>query len=143
MGTHATLEDIRRIYAEATTIAVVGASTDPAKPAHFVPRYLQEQGYTVIPVTPAHDEVLGERTYPTLQDVPGPIDVVEVFRPGAEAPGLARAAVAAGAKAFWMQIGVISEEAADIASEAGLLVVMDRCMGQMHAKLGLGPGPHH
>ncbi len=142
MGTQATLDDIRRIYAEAKTIAVVGASTNPTKPAHFVPRYLKEQGYTIIPVSPAHEEVLGERAYPTLQDVPGPIDVVEVFRPGAEAPDLARAAATVGAKVFWMQIGVISDEAADVASEAGMQVVMDRCMGQMHAKLGLGPGPH-
>ncbi len=143
MATQATLRDLQRIYAEAKTIAVVGASPDTNKAAGFVPRYLKEQGYRVIPVNPNRPEVLGETSYATLRDIPDPVDVVEVFRPSEEAPDIARDAVAVGASVFWMQIGVISEEAAAVAAGAGLTVVMDRCMGQMHAKLGLGPGPRH
>ena len=143
MTTFANIDDIRRIYAEAKTIAVVGASPDTNKPAGFVPRYLKEQGYHIVPVNPGHEEILGEISYPTLLDVPDEVDVVDVFRPGPEAPEVAINAAAIGAKVFWMQLEVVSEEAAAIAAEAGMTVVMDRCMGQMHAKLGLGPGPRH
>jgi uncharacterized protein len=134
---------VRRIYAEAKTIAVVGASPDPSKRANVVPAYLQEQGYRIIPVNPNHDEVLGEKAYATLADIPEPVDVVEVFRPHREAPGIARDAVAIGAKVLWLQLGIVSEEAGRIATEGGLDFVMDTCMGAMHAKLGLGAGPDH
>jgi predicted CoA-binding protein len=137
------LDEVRRIYADAKTIAVVGASPDPEKRAHVVPAYLQEQGYRIIPVNPHRDEVFGETAYPTLQDIPEPVDVVDVFRPADEAPGIAEAAVEIGAKVLWLQLGIVSEEAGRIATEAGLDFVMDNCMGVMHAKLGLGPGPGH
>lgn len=135
-------EELRRIYAEAKTIAVVGASSDEAKPAHKIPKYLKSQGYRIVPVSPRGGELLGERVYPSLADLDGPVDVVEVFRPSAEAPDIARAAVALGAKVLWLQSGVRSEEAELIAREAGLAVVMDRCMGMTHGELGLGPGPY-
>ena len=139
----ATIDQMRDIYAEARTIAVVGASPNPTKPANAVPVYLGEQGYEIIPVNPTHDTVFGVRSYPTLLDVDRPVDVVDVFRPSPEAPAIARNAVDIGAKVLWLQLGVVSDEAAEVAWEAGLLVVMDRCMGFMHGKLGLGPGPPH
>lgn len=137
------LDEIRRIYADSKTIAVVGASPDPTKRANIVPAYLQEQGYRIIPVNPSHDEVLGEKAYPTLLDIPEPVDVVEVFRPADEAPDIAVNAVAIGANVLWLQLGIVSEEAGQIAIDGGLDFVMDNCMGVMHAKLGLGPGPDH
>ena len=143
MGTQATYEDMRHIYAEVKTIAVVGASDDPTRAAHNVPAYLQEQGYRVIPVNPLHERVLGEKSYATLLDIGEPVDVVDVFRPADEAPEIARRAAEIGARVLWLQLGIASDDAAEIAYEAGMEVVMDRCMGQMHAKLGLGPGPVH
>ena len=143
MRTRPPLSEMRRIYAETETIAVVGASPDPTKMGHVIPAYLQEQGYRIIPVNPGREEILGERSYATLLDIPDPVDVVDVFRPAEEAPQIARDAIAIGAKVLWLQLGILSEEAGLIAHEAGLVVVMDRCMGQMHAALGLGPGPVH
>jgi predicted CoA-binding protein len=134
-------EQLLRIYAETKTIAVVGASTDPAKPAHQIPRYLQRQGYRILPVNPHGGELLGEPVARSLAEVDGPVDVVDVFRPAEEAPGIAREAVAIGAKVLWLQLGIESEEARRLAEAAGLTVVMDRCMGATHAELGLGPGP--
>jgi uncharacterized protein len=134
-------ERLLRIYAETKTIAVVGASGDPAKPAHEIPRYLQQQGYRILPVNPRGGELLGEPVARSLAEVEGPVDVVEVFRPAAEAPQVAREAVKVGAKVLWLQLGIKSEEARQIAEAAGLTVVMDRCMGETHGALGLGPGP--
>jgi len=142
MRTRPPLDDIRRIYADTKTIAVVGASPDPGKYANAVPAYLQGQGYRIIPVNPRYPEVLGETSYPTLLDIPEPVDVVDVFRPAAEAPEIAENAVAIGANVLWLQLGIVSEEAAQLAADAGLEVVMVNCMGAMHAKLGLGPGPN-
>jgi uncharacterized protein len=130
-----------RIYAETKTIAVVGASGDPAKPAHQIPRYLQQQGYRILPVNPHGGELLGEPVARSLAEVDGPIDLVEVFRPATEAPEIAREAVKAGAKLLWLQLGSASEEARQVAEAAGLVVVMSRCMGTIHGELGLGPGP--
>jgi uncharacterized protein len=135
------VDELRRIYEETTTIAVVGASGDERKPAHTIPRYLQRQGYRVIPVNPKGGEILGEKVYERLEDVPESIDVVDVFRPSAETPDVARDAVKVGAKVLWLQEGIESEEAERIASEGGLRVVMNRCMGATHHQLGLGPGP--
>lgn len=135
------LDELRRIYAETKTIAVVGASSDPAKPAHSIPRYLQSQGYRIIPVNPRGGELFGERVYARLSDIPEPVDVVDVFRPAEETPAIAREAVAIGAKVLWLQLGIASEEAERIATEGGLKVVMDRCMGATHRLLKLGPGP--
>jgi uncharacterized protein len=134
-------EQLLRIYAETRTIAVVGASGDPSKPAHRIPRYLQSQGYRILPVNPRGGELLGEPVARSLAEVEGPVDVVDVFRPAEEAPGIAREAIEAGAKVLWLQVGIASEEARQEAEAAGLTVVMDRCMGAAHAELGLGPGP--
>jgi predicted CoA-binding protein len=134
-------EQLLRIYAETKTIAVVGASGDPAKPAHRIPRYLQRQGYRILPVNPRGGELLGEAVARSLAEVDGPVDVVEVFRPAEEAPQIARAAIEAGAKVLWLQAGIESEEARQVAEAAGLTVVMNRCMGETHGELGLGPGP--
>jgi uncharacterized protein len=134
-------ERLLRIYAETRTIAVVGASGDPAKPAHRIPRYLQRQGYRILPVNPRGGELLGEPVARSLAEVDGPVDVVDVFRPAEEAPRIAREAIEAGAKVLWLQVGIVSEEARQEAEAAGLTVVMDRCMGETHAELGLGPGP--
>jgi predicted CoA-binding protein len=129
------------IFAETRTIAVVGASADPSKPAHTIPRYLQRQGYRIVPVNPRGGELLGEPVARSLAEVDGPVDVVEVFRPAEEAPRIAREAVEVGAKVLWLQLGIVSQEARQVAEAAGLTVVMDRCMGETHGELVLGPGP--
>jgi predicted CoA-binding protein len=134
-------EQLLRIYAETRTIAVVGASGDPSKPAHHIPRYLQSEGYRILPVNPRGGELLGEPVARSLAEVEGPVDVVDVFRPAEEAPGIAREAIEAGARVLWLQVGIESEEARHEAEAAGLTVVMNRCMGEAHAELGLGPGP--
>jgi uncharacterized protein len=133
-------ERLLGIYAQTKTIAVVGASADPSKPAHQIPRYLQQQGYRILPVNPRGGQLFGEPVARSLVEVEGPVDVVEVFRPATEAPEIARAAVKIGAKVLWLQLGIVSEEARQVAEAAGLIVVMDRCMGETHGKLGLGPG---
>lgn len=143
MRTRPPIAEVRRIYEESKTIAVVGASPDTSKRAYVVPNYLKEQGYRIIPVNPKHDEVFGEPAYPTLLDIPEPVDVVDVFRPAPEAPDIAEKAVQIGAKVFWLQLGIVSEAAGHIAEAGGLAFVEDHCMGQMHAMLGLGPGPPH
>jgi uncharacterized protein len=129
------------IFAETKTIAVVGASADPSKPAHTIPRYLQRQGYRIVPVNPRGGELLGEPAARSLAEVDGPVDVVEVFRPAEEAPQIAREAVEVGAKVLWLQLGIVSQEARQVAEAAGLTVVMDRCMGETHGELRLGAGP--
>jgi len=134
-------EQLLRIYAETRTIAVVGASTEASKAAHQVPRYLQSQGYGILPVNPRGGELFGERVFRSLAEIDVPVDVVEVFRPAQEAPEIARQAIAIGAKVLWLQLGIVLEEARRIAEAAGLTVVMNRCMGATHALLGLGPGP--
>ncbi|TMD62890.1 MAG: CoA-binding protein [Chloroflexi bacterium] len=134
-------EKLLRIYAETKTIAVVGASADETKAAHQIPRYLQSQGYRIIPVNPRGGEVLGEPVFRSLTDIDVPVDVVDVFRPAQEAPAIARQAIAIGAKVLWLQIGIESEEARQLAEAAGLTVIMNRCMGETHGELGLGPGP--
>jgi uncharacterized protein len=134
-------ERFLRIYAETKTIAVVGASANPSKPAHQIPRYLQRQGYRILPVNPRGGELLGEAVARSLAEVDRPVDVVDVFRPAEEAPQIAREAIAIGAKVLWLQLGIESEEAKRLAEAAGLTVVMNRCMGETHGELGLGPGP--
>lgn len=114
------------------TIAVVGCSTNPEKPAHYVPAYLKEQGYRIIPINPFADEILGEKVYKSLGEVPDEIDTVLVFRPGEEAAEIVKHAIDVGAKAVWMQEGIKNDDAAGLAKDAGLLVVMDRCMLKAH-----------
>lgn len=130
-----------QIYAETRTIAVVGASEDESKPSHRIPRYLQSQGYRILPVNPHGGEILGEAAARSLEELEVAVDVVDVFRPAEETPEIARQAIAIDARVLWLQLGIESEEARRIAEEAGLTAVMDRCMGETHAELGLGPGP--
>ena len=134
-------DQLREILESARTVAVVGASASAQKDAHEIPAYLQEQGYTVIPINPSHDDVLGRDAPDDLRDVEADIDVVDVFRPSEEAPAIARAAVDAGARVLWLQLDIVSDEAAAIAEDAGLTVVMDECMGATHRRLGIGGAP--
>jgi uncharacterized protein len=140
-------EAIRRILDQSRTIAVVGLSSNVLRASHFVGYYLQLHGYRIVPVNPREKEVLGEKSYPSLLDVPFEVDAVNVFRNPDAAPGIAREAVEKGAKSLWMQFTVISPEAAKIGEDAGLDVVMDRCMKVEHARylgrmhwLGLNTG---
>ena len=132
--------ELRRIYAESNTIAVVGCSGQWPKPSHVVPAYMQAEGYRIVPVNPNEDDLLGEPCVSSLEEVSEPVDIVDVFRPAPETPAIARAAVALGARCLWIQNGIDSPEAARIAAEGGLTVVMDSCIGIMHGDLGLGIG---
>lgn len=123
----------RQILAEAHTIAVVGASRDPQKAAHWVPQMLQEQGWHIVPVNPRAGDLLGEHTYARLCDVPEHVDVVEVFRPAGEAEDLVREAAAIHAGAIWLQLGITSPPAQRLANELGLDFVQDTCMGMERA----------
>jgi uncharacterized protein len=125
---------IRRLIATARTVAIVGMSADPQKASSFVASYLQHEGYRVIPVNPRGGRVLGETIYPDLTSIPERVDIVDVFRPSADAPGFARQAVAIGARALWLQLRIISFEAAEIATGAGLDMVMDRCLKMEHGR---------
>jgi predicted CoA-binding protein len=117
------------------TVAVVGLSPKPNRPSNMVASYLQENGYKIIPVNPRAGEILGEVCYANLSSIPNPVDVVNIFRRPKEVPPIVEEAIKIGAKAVWMQEGVINEEAAARAREAGLLVVMDRCMLKEHRRL--------
>ena len=125
---------IQSVLNRAKTIAIVGLSSNELRPSHFVGYYLKRHGYRVIPVNPREESILGERSYPSLSDVPDKIDVVDVFRAPDAVPQIAREAVAAKAGALWLQYGVISPEGAEIAAAGGLDVVMDRCMKVEHAR---------
>jgi len=128
-------DQILEILRLTRTIATVGLSTSPAKVSYGVAAYLQHQGYRVIPINPRCGTILGETAYPDLASVPEPVDLVQVFRPAEEVPAIARQAVEKGAKVLWMQEGIVSAEAKDIAERAGLLVVMDRCLRVEHKRL--------
>jgi uncharacterized protein len=134
-------QELLRIYEQTKTIAVVGASANERKAAHVIPKYLQSQGYRIIPVNPKGGEILGERVYTSLEAIDEPVDVIEVFRPAAEAETIAREAVGIGAGVVWFQLGTHSTEAIQLAADGGLTVVGGRCMGATHGELGLGPGP--
>ena len=123
------MDNTERILREFRSIAVVGLSRDPSKAAHAIPARMQRAGFRVIPVNPFVDSVLGEKSYSTLNDVPFSVEVVLVFRPSAEAAAVAQAAVAIGAKALWLQQGIVSAEARRLAEAAGMLYVEDRCIG--------------
>jgi predicted CoA-binding protein len=125
---------IQRVLHHAHTVAIVGLSNNPLRASYFVGYYLKRHGYTVIPVNPREQEILGEKSYPSLQDVPEPVDVVNVFRAPAALPGIAQDAVAIGAGTLWCQFGVINEEGAKIATDGGLTVIMDRCIKVEHAR---------
>jgi uncharacterized protein len=123
------------ILRAARTIAVVGASPDPARTSHRVMRYLQHVGYRCIPVNPNADEVLGERCYPSLTDLPEPVDLVDVFRRAEYCAGVAREAAAIRAPALWLQLGLRSAAARDVAEEAGMEYVEDACTAVVHRRL--------
>jgi uncharacterized protein len=134
-----TTRDARTILAESRTLAVVGLSADPHKMAHAIPADLRNVGYRVIPVNPHAEEVLGERSYPRLREVPESIDLVVVFRPATEAPGVVQEAVEVGAKAVWLQLGIMSEEARQIAEDNGIDYVENRCTGVDVRRWGITP----
>jgi len=124
--------DMKELFASVRTIAVVGLSDDPLRPSHGVAAYLQRAGYRIIPVNPSVAEILGEKSYATLRDIPGRVDVVDVFRKSEAVGPIADDAIAIGAKYLWMQEGVINSAAAEKAAQAGLRVVMDKCMLKEH-----------
>jgi len=125
---------IQRVLLNAKTVAIVGLSNNPLRASYFVGFYLKRHGYRVIPVNPREKEILGEKSYPSLKDIPEAVDIVNVFRAPEAVPGIAKDAVAIGAKALWCQFTVISPEGARIAEEGGLAVVMDRCIKVEHAR---------
>jgi hypothetical protein len=125
---------IQRVLHTAGTIAVVGLSANQLRASYFVGYYLKRHGYQVIPVNPRETEILGEKCYPSLTDVPVPVDVVNVFRAPDALPAIASEAVATGAGALWCQFGVINAEGAQIAEDGGLTVIMDRCIKVEHAR---------
>ncbi len=127
---------IADIFRTCKTVAVVGLSSDESRPSYRIARYLQGCGFRVIPINPNLKEVLGEKAYPSLRDVPEKIDIVDVFRRSEDVPPIAEDAIAIGAKCLWMQEGIVNKQAAKRAEQAGLNVVMDRCimMEHLHSK---------
>lgn len=132
-------EEVRSILSEARVVAVVGLSEKPDRASHGVAAYLQRAGYRIIPVNPKASEILGEKAYPGLPEVPEKIDVVDIFRRPEAVPEIVDAAIELGAKAIWMQEGIVHDAAEEKARAAGLKVVMDRCMLKEHSRLGI-PG---
>lgn len=128
-------QNLRKILVECRTIAVVGLSDDPGRPSHEVAKYLQRHGYRIVPVNPRCTEILGEKCYPDLRSIPERIDMVDVFRKPADCAPIAAEAVAIGARVLWLQLGIVNEEARQVAEAAGLQVVMDRCVKIEHARL--------
>jgi len=126
------VEMIKEIFLSTKTIASVGLSNNKEKVSNGVAAYLQSQGYRIIPVNPTVDEILGEKSYPDLESIPEKIDVVQVFRRPEDVPPVVESAIKIGAKVVWMQEGIVNEEAARMAREAGLKVVMDACMRATH-----------
>lgn len=129
------INTLRRVLRDSRTIAVVGLSADALRPSHEVAKYMQQRGYRIVPVNPKYGEILGETCYPDLQSIPFPVDLVDVFRKPQDCAPIARDAAAIGARALWLQLGVINEEAQRIAEAAGLTVVADRCVKIEHARL--------
>lgn len=137
-------EGIREVLTQTKTIALVGASANPERPSHAVMRYLIDQGYDVIPVNPTETEIVGLKTVGSLKEITRPVDMVDVFRNSEAAGPVCDEAIAIGAKYIWLQLGVINEEGARRAEEAGLQVVMDRCPAIEMPRLGMGPqNPHN
>jgi len=126
---------MRDLLREAKTIAIVGLSPNPMRDSHQIGVYLQRQGYRIVPVNPNERELLGETSYPSLTAIPFPVDIVDVFRQPDAVPAIAAEAVQIGAKAIWLQLGVISQQGADLAEHGGLNVVMDRCIMVEHRRL--------
>ncbi len=135
-------EDIERIL-QYKTVAVVGLSPDPFRPSYGVALYMQRHGYRIVPVNPFCELVLNERVYPDVESIPFPVDVVDVFRRSDEVAPIVEAAIRKGAKAIWLQEGVVDDLAAERARRAGLLVVMDRCILKEHARLAQSAAPRN
>jgi predicted CoA-binding protein len=129
------MNTVRDILEKSKVIAVVGLSPKPERDSHEVAKYLQDQGYRIVPVNPRADTILGEKSYPDLASIPEEVDVVDIFRRSDDVPPVVDQAIAIGAKAVWMQLGIVNEGAAAKAREAGLGVVMDRCMLVEHRNL--------
>jgi predicted CoA-binding protein len=129
------INTLRRILRESKVIAVVGLSADWFRPSYFAAKYMQEHGYRVIPVNPKYPEILGEKCYKSLRDIPEKVDMVDVFRKTADVPPVAEDAIAIGARVLWQQLGVRNEAAAARAQAAGLETVMDRCVKIEHGRL--------
>ena len=134
-GMHDDIQTLRRILKACHTIAVVGLSAEWHRPSFFAAKYMQDHGYRIVPVNPRYAEVLGERCYARLEDIPHPVDMVDVFRKTDDVLPVARSAIAIGAKCLWQQLGVINLEADALARDAGLDSVMDRCVKIEHARL--------
>lgn len=132
--------ELRELYRDTSTIAVVGCSLNWAKPSAVVPAYMRSKGYRIVPVNPTEPEILGEPCRASLAEISEPVDIVNVFRPAAEAPAIARATVELGARCLWLQTGIVSAEARAIAEAGGLSYVEDNCIGITHGELGLGAG---
>ena len=130
-----TISELRRILKAYRTIAVVGLSAEWHRPSFFAAKYMQQHGYRVVPVNPRYPEILGERCYASLADIPHPVDIVDVFRKTDDVLPIARQAIAIGAKCLWQQIGVKNLEADRLVREAGLDSVMDRCVKIEHGRL--------
>lgn len=129
------IDTLRRILTEYKRVAIVGLSADWSRPSNFVAKYLLEHGFEVIPVNPKYDEILGQKCYPELTAIPTPVDIVDLFQRSERVPPFVDAAIEIGAKVVWMQLGVVHEEAAEKARQAGLEVVMDRCIKIEYARL--------
>ncbi|MFT4042516.1 MAG: CoA-binding protein [Gordonia sp. (in: high G+C Gram-positive bacteria)] len=136
MSTDDVVEEILSTF---DTITVVGASANSAKPANEVPAYMQAFGWRIVPVNPTAQTIVGEKVYPTIADVAEQVGFIDVFRPAADAPEIARQAVAAGASALWLQLGIVSPQARQIAQDAGLLYVEDRCLKIEQRRTGITP----
>ena len=126
---------LRRILQQNHVVAVVGLSANWYRPSYFAAKYLQEHGYRIIPVNPRYEEILGEKSYPTLRDILEPVDVVQIFQRADQVLPFVEDAIDIGVKVVWMQLGIVNEEAAERARQVGLDVVMDRCMKIEHARL--------
>ncbi|HEY3088450.1 MAG TPA: CoA-binding protein [Jatrophihabitantaceae bacterium] len=131
------VDETERLLRSYDTITVVGASRDPGKEAHAIPAQMQRHGWRIIPVNPYADELFGEKAYPTLADVPEPFGLVDVFRPSEDAAEIVRQAIAAGASAVWLQLGIVSAEARALAEAAGIAYVENRCLAVERARYAL------
>ncbi len=135
MSDNTDINTLRRILKQTRTLAIVGLSANWYRPSFFAAKYMQEHGYRIIPVNPAYEEVLGEKCYPSLKEIPEQIDMVDCFRKSEDIEPIAKQAIEIGAKVLWMQLGVMNENAAKMARDAGLEVVQDRCVKIEHGRL--------
>ena len=133
-------DELRALLTKSRTIAMIGASSKPDRPSHGVMKVLMHAGFHVIPVTPREESVLGQRAYASLEEIPESVDIVDVFRRAEDTPAIADEAVKIGAKALWLQLGISNEETASRAKKGGLMVIMDKCIGQTTQRLGISVG---